>query len=162
MGIRVSGVSAPGKKLDQAFADAPEKIFAFGAGLLENFWLIAVFECDFLEKKFDRIFGLKSLRTQLADAGSETLGIGGGESREMVGAGVFAKLAQGEAVVSSFGFCGREEGGDGIIPVALGAGPALEAVLGDPEDGSGTFRFAVRLSLRWSMSGAVPAQVPGP
>ena len=129
------------KELNQAFADSAEEVFAFGAGLFENLGLIAVFEGDFLQKKFDGIFGLEALSTEFADACGEASGVGGDQSRVMIGAGVLAELAQSQAVKGSLGFRRGKQRGDGIGPVALRAGPSLEAGFGDPDDGSGLFRF---------------------
>lgn len=133
------------QKLDEAFADAAEKVFAFGTGLFENLWLTGVFEHDFLHDEFDGVFGLETLRNQFPNAGGKALGSGGGEPGEVIGAGVFAELAQRQAVIGSLGFGSGEQGGNGIVPIAGGAGPALKAGFGGPDYGSGTLRFFVLL-----------------
>ena len=86
--------------LDQAGADSAEEIFAVGFGLGQDFGLVAVFEGDFLEEEFDRIFGFEALGDELADAGSEAVGVvGGAQAREVVGTFVVAEFGRCQAVI---------------------------------------------------------------
>lgn len=63
--------------LDEAGAEAAEEVFAGVFGLGQGLRLVAVFEGDFLEEEIDGVFGLESLRDQLADARAEVVGVGG-------------------------------------------------------------------------------------
>ena len=98
-------LSLRGHFLDQAGADAAEEVFAVGFGLGQDFWLVAVFERDFLEEEFDGIFGLEALGDQLSDARGEAVGIvGAAQAGEVVGTFVIAEFAGGQAVKGGLGF----------------------------------------------------------
>jgi len=120
--------------LDQASADAAEEVFAVGFGLGQDFGLVAVFERDFLQEKVDGIFGFETLRDQLADARGEAVGVvGGTEAREVIGAFVIAEFARCQAVERGPGFGIGEQRGKRGVPFAVGAGPAMEGVVGGPD-----------------------------
>ena len=88
---------------DQAGADSAEEVFAVGFGLGQNFWIVAIFEGDFLKEEFDGILGLEALRNELADARREAVGIVCRcEARVVISALVIAEFCRRQAVVGSF------------------------------------------------------------
>ena len=124
--------------LDEAGADSAEEVFGVGLGLGQDFGLVAVFEGDFLEEKFDGVFGLEALGNQFADAGGEAVGVvGGAEARKMVGTFVVFEFGGGEAIVGGFGGGIVQQRRERVIPFALGTGPAVERVVGGPDEFSG-------------------------
>jgi len=136
--------------LDQAGADAAEEVFGVEFGLGQDFGLVAVFEGDLLEEQFDGVFGFEALGDEFADAGSEAVGVVGGTlARGVLGAFVVAEFGRCQAVIGGAGFGIVQEGGDGIIPIALRAGPSLERMRGRPDDFSCgvLFQFAVICSV---------------
>jgi hypothetical protein len=124
--------------LDQAGTDSAEEVFAVGFGLGQDFGLVAVFEGNFLQEEFDRILGLEALGDELADAGSEAVGIvGGSEPGVMLGTFVLAEFGRAQAVIGGLGLRIVDQGGKREIPFTLGAGPSMEGMVGRPEQFSG-------------------------
>jgi len=104
--------------------------------------LIAVFEGDFLEEKFDGVFGFEALGHEFADARGEAVGVvGRAEASEMVGAFVVFEFGRCQAVVGGLGFGIVQERGEFVIPFTLGTGPSVERVVGRPDELSGGSRL---------------------
>ena len=119
---------------DQAGADSAEEVFAVGFGLSQNFWIVAVFEGDFLQEEFDGILGLEALRNELADARSEAVGIVCRcEARVVIGALVIAEFGRCQAVIGGLGFGIVQQSRQRVIPFTLRAGPSVERVARRPE-----------------------------
>jgi hypothetical protein len=120
------------RSLDQARSDSAQKIFAICFRLGQNFWLVTVFQRNFLKDEFDGIFWFESLRHELAKPRCEAFVVRGTEAGEMIGTLVLPELARGQTIESGAGFGIIEQGGKRVVPLALRTRPALEAVTRRP------------------------------